>query len=83
MDKCFKKTSTGVWESFLRFDLGEFFDRLVNESGEIHICGIGGGPASDATGSVCYLADFIVENQIKIAPKFKVSVLDYSDEMWE
>lgn len=83
MDKCFKKTSSGVWESFLRFDLNEYFSKIANESGEIRVCGVGGGPASDAIGSVCYLADFIVDNSLAVTPKFTVDVLDYSDQMWE
>jgi hypothetical protein len=58
MDKCFKKTSSGVWDTFLRFDLKPFYEKLLGEDGQISVCGVGGGPASDVMGSVSYLIDF-------------------------
>ena len=83
MDKCFKKTSSGVWDSFLRFDLKNYWNDIVSLNNTVNICGVGGGPASDVMGSMSYLLDFIGQNQIQTIPKFKVNVLDYSEKMWE
>jgi hypothetical protein len=81
MDKCFRKTSSGVWDSFLRFDFSTFQKQLLKE-GSLNIVGVGGGPASDVMGSVSYLIDYCVEKKIDKMPVFKTTVLDYSDKMW-
>ena len=62
MDKCFKKTSSGVWDSFLRFDLKNYWNDIVSLNNTVNICGVGGGPASDVMGSMSYLLDFIGQN---------------------
>lgn len=80
IDKCFKKTSSGVWDSFLRFNLDERFNLPQNK--EISVCGVGGGPASDVMGTVSFLIDHFSKKNEGQIPKFKTCVLDYSDKMW-
>jgi hypothetical protein len=77
IQKCFKKSASDSYESFFRFEAGKLFELEEGNCQKLNLVSLGGGPASDMSGMICYLFDqnFGVEN-------FECVVLDKNFENW-
>lgn len=73
--KCFKKSATDAFDSFLRFNVKNY---LRVEEGTVRIVSVGGGPGSDLSGTVAYLVDIGHEDY----KKYDCKVLDFNFKNW-
>ena len=77
--KCFKKSAVDAYDSFFRVDLKKLNSGKSGENEEIvKIVSLGGGPGSDLSGAVSFLAEVWAQNP----KKFECKILDYNHEKW-